>query len=117
MTLPRALLFAFMALCCCLGDARRHRYGHSNLQRRQVTTRPSRGHLDDDQNASMESIETDVVVEARDHNRNNDEVRSERWLSGTATHIPFIVCAQWPPRWTQPVLIVGTLWYSSLFFT
>ena len=25
-------------------------------------------------------------------------------------------CArQWPPKWTQPIVIVGTLYYTSLF--
>ena len=100
--------------------SRKHRYGHSqrtqNQQpnRRAVTSRmmaesdvESRlqmmdeerelarrmSELHDEQEDSLEAIE-DHLIEATSRNGDDD----------------------WPPKWAPGAVLVGTLWYSSMFF-
>merc|ERR1719231_161264 len=110
------LLFATPAV-----EARRHRYGHLNKPKQppprrtavmsaSAARRLEAERLAAEEAAAAEEVEADEDVLVHDDEPSLEAVEGglerKRRQSGD----------DWPPRWTQPVVIAGTIYYSSMFF-
>ena len=96
----RNLALLAVLLSCESVEGRRHRYGMWAHQRsgRHVVNHQSRAlhpdcDDDNDDNILLSDLEDDVIEAATPLDKN------------------------WPPKWSQPVVIASALWWSSMFFS
>ena len=106
-SLPLKLaLLALLAVVPC--DARRHRYGHggghSKLSRDLRDTR-SDLEMIHQRTRELASFEDEVRASMCD---DSSEVVMDATAEGRKTR-------QWPPRWAQPMVLIGTIGYSVAF--
>ena len=138
------LVAVLVLVLAAAAEGRRHRYGNLNKARQAPAPRraiSSRMAYDDDlyearraareaedtappaeEEDSLEAIEDPTVDAIRAASARKKEVRPLFPLHFHAHAAPPPErrvrrrAPQWPPKWAQPVVVVGTIWYSSMFF-
>jgi len=118
----RLLLVSLVLLLATSVSARRHRYGMWARNKARSHGSPSRASIS--ANAALRAQQrqwAEEILAAEEELVEEEE--EEISLAHASEDITAAVTPRkragddvWPPKWTQPVVVVGTICYSSMFF-